>query len=487
MSAIPLPSEEEHYLLAIFDDPSGIELAEFTWVDEEQEDGCFRAWDFQWHWYRNEDTYQIDYAGRSLGKSLGIQMRAYAFPFSHPGQEMLITAPELNHLRPVTDKVEHQILSHRLSKEMLPKQRGNGINHQPQFQAHFINNARIMSRLPQRDGKGVKGSVGEGAIVPTTRGLVPIEMVRAGDYVLTHRGRYARVAHVYSYEAERVCLGGSGHRGIVVSENHRVLGESRWEMATDVPIWGICTEYPMLDLPDLPAGAEDGVALLALAGRWVADGNLGVRGDRAVHAAITVKDSEAEIVRLLFKAAGYEPTEREHDGSARCLVVHRTALAMWLRSHFGHRAEGKTIPTWLLGAPLAARTAFLGGYLSGDGHWNPTKRRWEVGTASKALAHGIQALALTQGLQASYSWVDPKVTEVMGRALVAPPRRSHRVQITDHGRMRRHDGHLWGRTRTVEPQGEGMVYDLVVAEDHSYVADGISHLGSAFMPDGSEV
>lgn len=157
MSAIPLPSEEEHYLLAIFDDPSGIELAEFTWVDEEQEDGCFRAWDFQWHWYRNEDTYQIDYAGRSLGKSLGIQMRAYAFPFSHPGQEMLITAPELNHLRPVTDKVEHQILSHRLSKEMLPKQRGNGINHQPQFQAHFINNARIMSRLPQRDGKGVKG------------------------------------------------------------------------------------------------------------------------------------------------------------------------------------------------------------------------------------------------------------------------------------------------------------------------------------------
>ena len=157
MSAIPMLTEEECYLVGIFDDPSGIELAELCWIDEEQEDGCYRVWDFQWTWYRNEDTYQIDYAGRSLGKSVGIQMRAFAFPFNFPGQEMLITAPELNHLRPVTDKIEYQILSHRLTREMLPRQRGNGINHQPQFQAHFINNARIMSRLPQRDGKGVKG------------------------------------------------------------------------------------------------------------------------------------------------------------------------------------------------------------------------------------------------------------------------------------------------------------------------------------------
>ena len=157
MSAIAQLDEGEMYLAAIFDDPSGIELAEFSWVDEEQPDGCFRLWDFQWSWYRCEDTYQIDWAGRSLGKSVGIQMRAYAFPFNFPGAEMLITAPELNHLRPVTDKIEHQILSHRLSRELLPKQRGNGINHQPQFQAHFSNNARIISRLPQRDGKGVKG------------------------------------------------------------------------------------------------------------------------------------------------------------------------------------------------------------------------------------------------------------------------------------------------------------------------------------------
>lgn len=149
--------EEEMYLAAILDDPSGIELAEFCWIDEENPTGCFRVWDYQWSWYHDENTFQIDQAGRSLGKSVGITMRAFAFPFVYPGQEMLITAPELNHLRPLTDKVEALFLNVRLGRELLPRTKGAGINHQPQFQARFVNGARIFSRLPNRDGKGVKG------------------------------------------------------------------------------------------------------------------------------------------------------------------------------------------------------------------------------------------------------------------------------------------------------------------------------------------
>lgn len=158
MAIIPKLTEDEAYLYAILDDPTGIELAEFLWTDEEQPDRCFRVWDFQWSWYHDESVYQIDQAGRSLGKSVGIQMRAFAFPFNFPGQEMLITAPELNHLRPVVDKVEDLFTNKtRLGQEMLPRTKGNGINHQPQFQARFVNGSRIISRLPNRDGKGVKG------------------------------------------------------------------------------------------------------------------------------------------------------------------------------------------------------------------------------------------------------------------------------------------------------------------------------------------
>lgn len=157
MPAVFQPTEDELYLYALLTDPAGIDLAEFAWVDESKEDKCFRLWDFQWPWYRDEAQYQIDQASRTLGKSEGIAMRACAHPFVFPGQERLITAPELNHLRPVVDNIEKRIKGIWFLKEMAPKDRHGGISRQPQWQIRFNNGAEIRSRLPNRDGKGVKG------------------------------------------------------------------------------------------------------------------------------------------------------------------------------------------------------------------------------------------------------------------------------------------------------------------------------------------
>ncbi len=186
MTAIERLTEDEAYLAALLQDASGIDLAELTWVDEEQPDRCYRLWDFQWPLYTSQEIYQIDQCGRSLGKSVGIEMRAFAFPFCHPGQEMLITAPELNHLRPVTDKIEVRFTTSRLGRAMLPDVKGNGINHQPQFQARFRNNARIIRRLPNKDGKGVKGmhplkiELDEGQDFPEAGWVEVIETMKAG-------------------------------------------------------------------------------------------------------------------------------------------------------------------------------------------------------------------------------------------------------------------------------------------------------------------
>jgi hypothetical protein len=62
------------------------------------------------------------------------------------------------HLQPVTQAIEARILSVRLARELLDKRnRGTGFTHQP-FGAAFSNGARILGRIPQRDGKGVKGT-----------------------------------------------------------------------------------------------------------------------------------------------------------------------------------------------------------------------------------------------------------------------------------------------------------------------------------------
>jgi hypothetical protein len=75
VTALVAPDEEECYLLAILTEADGLDLAEFSWYDPESEDGCYRAWDFQWSWYTNEDTYQVDQGARALGKTVGITMR----------------------------------------------------------------------------------------------------------------------------------------------------------------------------------------------------------------------------------------------------------------------------------------------------------------------------------------------------------------------------------------------------------------------------
>ena len=156
MAVLEELSEEECYLWAILSDPSGLDQAEFSWFNAEDEDtGCFRAWPFQWNWWRDMSEQQIDQCGRSVGKSLSIKVRAFAFPFIHPGQEMVITAPEGNHLDAVTDNVETAFTNTRLGREMLSPGR-SGIKHRP-FHMNFANGSRIMGRIPQRDGKGVKG------------------------------------------------------------------------------------------------------------------------------------------------------------------------------------------------------------------------------------------------------------------------------------------------------------------------------------------
>lgn len=148
-------TEEEACLWAILQDVSGLDQAEFLWYAPDEDDGCFRAWPYQWSWWRCNDAYQIDQCARSVGKSLSIKVRGFSFPLLFPGQEMVITAPELVHLEPIVGLIESQIYATRLTSEMMVRGK-SAVTHRP-FQMNFANGARLIGRIPQRDGKGVKG------------------------------------------------------------------------------------------------------------------------------------------------------------------------------------------------------------------------------------------------------------------------------------------------------------------------------------------
>ncbi len=156
MAVLEKLNDQEKYLYAILSDPSGLDQAEFLWHQADHYLGCFRAWPFQQRWWRTEDPLVLDQCARSVGKSLSIKVKSCAFAILYPDQEMVITAPEGNHLQAISDLIETTLLSTRFYREFLLPNANSGITHRP-FLAKFRNGARIMGRIPQRDGRGIKG------------------------------------------------------------------------------------------------------------------------------------------------------------------------------------------------------------------------------------------------------------------------------------------------------------------------------------------
>jgi len=184
LTAVAQLTEEEAFLWCILSDPTGVDLAEFAWVNEYTPDRCYRLWDFQWPFMQCLETFQIDLLGRGLGKSESLVMCALTFPFNNPAQDMLIATPQAKHMKLITDAIEKNLNRSRIYREMLPVGRKNGITYAPQFQLKFINDAKVITRLAGIDGKGLKGphpiqiEMDEGQDIPEPAYMEIIETIK---------------------------------------------------------------------------------------------------------------------------------------------------------------------------------------------------------------------------------------------------------------------------------------------------------------------
>lgn len=491
MSALAALTEEEAYLWAIISDKSGLDLAEFTMADNEQPDNCFRAWSYQWSWWRNMAGRQIDCAARSLGKSLSAKVRAYAFPFNYPGQEMVITAPEGVHLDALTDVIETAFLSNKLGRFMLSSDRSR-ITHRP-FKINFANDSRIMGRIPQHDGKGIKGSTVKGTLVLTRdRGLVPVEDIVEGDFVWSHLNRWTEVRYTYSFGRDHYySVSGQGAFDFIVSDEHRfytrhdvsrqpgktkrALGPLRWDWADEMPFskyggvnsywtgvsnFGDALEF---ELPQQLGSKEydfDCDSFWWLVGRYVADGHVSPgRFCLTVHP----KDQAEVIKRLEDVNIGFWIKERDHS-SADIVECGSKYMGEWLKEHFGFRSSEKTLPTWVLTLPVSYRQALLDGYVSGDGHtvFHGTQDRVSTSSASKSLTLAMGTLATTLGYSIGYS-----ITDVSKYV--------YKLRMNKVGRGVFIDDFVHYKISSCDFVGEEVEFFGLVCDDHSYWADGVIH------------
>jgi site-specific DNA-cytosine methylase len=349
-----------------------------------------------------------------------------------------------------------------------------------------------------------------GTMVLTRDGYRPIEQLEVGDEVLTHECRWRAVTATMTSVKPLLRLRGHGHPGLLVSPEHpfwtrqrtdgyakgkvtRYFAPPLWTPASEIgrgAYWGTPIVFPSEQPPAIPVVHKRETAVNAeimwLAGRYIADGWTRLTPTRA-DLVITCGRHEVDGLRQRLsvwprigaRAVSNEIAWQEREtGTAYQFTCSHLGLVVWLREHFGHGAAEKLIPGWALGMHEEFRRALLDGYLSGDG-WRGTNTGsavTEAFTVSKALAFGLKALAASLGKTVTVATGANRDT-IEGRKVNARPywQLRWRDDVDPGHRQTFRDSDVeWTPVREIEAASDGeTVYNLSVAEDESYVVDGI--------------
>lgn len=345
-----------------------------------------------------------------------------------------------------------------------------------------------------------------GTVVLTKRGLVAIEAVKVGDQVMTHQARWKPVTAKMSRIADTVRVKGYGNSIIECTPNHPFYAReehrdgigregSDYEGRLLDPTWvpaddlvGTHWATPRLFPPRRVGHLEPQTGIDShmpefwrMVGLWLGDGWLNTSGPKA-RVRICANSAEANLVEKQLSEVGGLTWNRQRNHGANVEVFEAPAprLAAWLRSNFGEYAHGKTLPSWVFSLTHLERLQLLGGYVQADGH----ERRTGVvatSTVSRRLAVGIKMLVESLGRPASIMVLPARVgapVDDSSRQAFMASRRAYIVTwrpSPSEGTVKftETEMHRWGRVREVEPSESNVqVYDLTVADDHSFIADG---------------
>lgn len=327
----------------------------------------------------------------------------------------------------------------------------------------------------------------EGSLVLTKNdGYKPIEQVNPGELVLTHQGRWRPVlARQATGKRPVVNLRAQGVPGAVMTPDHKV-----W--ARDTRRFARQSDYLRRVEPEwLPAGETPGGAYVNrklapvelpgvahphtwwIVGRWLADGHYHAARD-GIHLSCS-HEEKGDLVAALGQYAG-EP--RDTGTAVQILLRDPDRTLRHIIKQCGAGAAGKHLPPEAYTLPVEHARALLDGYLSGDGHYREDRRRWMASSVSRELMLGVAYLAQrVHGANASvYPGRPERKGQIAGRDVhmradwilsfdMPEGDRRKRPQVLDDG--------AWMRVRSADDAGEVETWNLRVAEDESFTAEGM--------------
>lgn len=258
------------------------------------------------------------------------------------------------------------------------------------------------------------------------KGYLSVKDIKVGDMVLTHKGRFKKVASINKRiidKGERLFkfqtyLGDA----FKISEGHKILvfrnGKERWVPVENVSV-GEETAFPIpvfqgskpndLPNPHLDLVDEAGYKKIVptdsnfyrILGFWIGDGFTNeYHNTERIGLTFNAK-SERKLAREYKKIVSAtlgitKVSEFEHNGGISIYWRDRP-FRQWLSRYFRCEWEGKRLPNWFLGINKEGFMAFLQGWIESDG----TPRHsggYKIVTKERDLAAFAQLLALSHGI-----------------------------------------------------------------------------------------
>lgn len=326
-----------------------------------------------------------------------------------------------------------------------------------------------------------------GTMVLTPKGYVPIETLKVGDEVVTHRGRLRKILRVGSKIAEtaearivsrppmRCTLDHkfwSATKTHHNHDNHLVIDDCGF-LEVEKNISGYVAQQLAYDIPmpdDFPVGGVTSVeTVIELAGWYCGDGCIRSYKDRKNRVVVLCvnADKMAVLLERLGEKIHICQGNPDANGVFKAQIC-STSLAMWLERHFGKLAHCKTVPAWLIAAPQNVRDAFIRGYLATDGCTLPNGTV-SFTTVSKSLAYGVADIL--RDACVFYNDV-PSRCVIQGREVNQRPFYIVRKNLHAN-RFHKHGDWAFVRVKSLANRRTEKVYQIEVEEDHSYVSNGI--------------
>jgi len=354
------------------------------------------------------------------------------------------------------------------------------------------NNQKLTENIDTSEKTSVenKAYFVKGTLILTDTGLVPIENINVGTNVWTHRNRWRPVISTSNRKSKTVIIKGNGQSGLETNLDHHFWAresEPKYGItskkktngglyrensppenlyASDIKgkYWSTPANISSMDIPDFEIYPNDGGNLpkkfdehfFWLVGTWV--GQQHFLTEKKVGSIQFIGNAAVE---KTISTAGFHYGISKENGNIKFTIASKP-VARWLETHFGY--EEKRIPAWLFGCGQHIRRSFIDGFIRASGETKIYKNGSTVTslfTNSKYLAYGIKILSASLDF-GSLIWHSIR-KKTYRLSLYESPRGSFIA-----------DDFLWGRVRTVTPTNKTTtVYNLVVEEDNSYVADSI--------------